>query len=200
LDHAWAGGRNRHPCDRCTPADSVNLQRQGLKTVEGQLTLAREEFEAGRAAARPKLEIDAGFVTVKEIAGNINYVAGSEPAYNIEVWGRSDAGYSGGKVPAVLTPHGRFSFVIPQEQSLGPLDAETSQRWPFADVSELPALATGESWVGVTWSTHDGFRGRQLYHQRPGEPRDYQPPYLGVGEPQSGFATRDWPQLRTEAT
>ena len=169
-------------------SDSVALQREELEVVKGQLELtrqqlrlAREEFNAARSADRAKLQVDAGFAQPTAIMGAVKYVAGREAAYDIEVWGRSWAGYSGGKIPAVLTPQGQYGFTISSDEALGPLDEEAMARWPFPDVLELPPLAENESWVGVTWRTHDDYRGRQLNHVPPGQQREYHPPVLEPG-------------------
>ena len=169
---------------------SVELQREELEAVktqakltEEQLRLAREQFEAARSADRAKLQVDAGFARPTEIMGGVKYMSGREPAYDIEVWGRSWAGYSGGKIPAVLTPQGQFGFTISSDEALGPLSEEAMARWPFPDVRELPALVENESWVGVTWRTHDDYRGHQINHVPPGQPREYQSPVLEPGSP-----------------
>lgn len=163
-------------------SDSVDLQRRELQAVEEQLRLAREEFNAARDADRAKLQIDAGFALPTQIMGSVKYMSGREPAYDIEVWGRSWAGYSGGKIAGIMSPQGRYGVVVTAEENpCGPLSDEDRARWPFPETEWQHLLAENESWVGVTWRTHDGYRGRQLYHQPPGKPREYHGPVLEPG-------------------
>lgn len=75
------------------------FQRREIKATEQQLRLARDEFEAAPSADRAKLQVDAGFAHPTEIMGGVKYVSGRQPAYDIEVWGRTWAGYSGARSP-----------------------------------------------------------------------------------------------------
>jgi hypothetical protein len=169
-------------------ARSVELPREELEAVKTQANSPKNSSAwPARSSMRPVVQIVPSSRQMPvspyptEIMGNVNYVAGREPAYDIEVWGRGWASFSGGKIAAILAPPGRYSFTISTDEALGPLSAEALARWPFPDVQQLPDLAENESWVGVTWKTHDGYWGHQLNHLPAGKPREYHPPVLEPG-------------------
>ena len=63
------------------------LQRQQLVPVEGQLRLARDEFQAAQVAAWPELHADVHFTNWQNAVVNavVKYVHGSQPAYAVDV-------------------------------------------------------------------------------------------------------------------
>lgn len=86
---------------------ALRFQRREIKAIETQLKpaqvdsgltseqvrLAHDEFDASRRAARPLLTVSAALPNEQYMTGQVDWVNGSEPAFDVKVWGRGPAGY-----------------------------------------------------------------------------------------------------------
>src|ERR1700719_3128051 len=76
--------------------EAVQLQKREIEVFEKQTKLAQDQFEASRSAARPLLDISiAGFDGGAKPSGYVDYVGGSEPAHDVEIWIKARTGFWG---------------------------------------------------------------------------------------------------------
>jgi len=150
----------------------VGFQWRELKAVEEQVRLTKEQFRLAQAAARPQLDID---VVIDEgtkypASGEVRYIHGSEPAYDIEVWIKTRTQSFGGRAGTILTPStASWKFM------LDGIPDEMFNRWPIPEAHKAPVLEKRELWAGVTWRSPDGTRGSRRYKQLADLTRDENP-------------------------
>jgi len=151
----------------------VALQERELRAVEAQLLLAKDQFAAAQASARPQLEIDVVIEDPGEpnpISGQVRYIAGAEPAYDVEVWIKTRTQSFGQRLNSILTPSVPSSIFF-----LNGIPDEMFKRWPFPEAHKAPVLQGNELWAGVTWRSADGTRGSRRYKQLEDRTRDENP-------------------------
>jgi hypothetical protein len=125
--------------------------------------LQERQFAAAQAAARPQLEIDVALDAINArwpVSGQVRYIAGTEPAYDVEVWIKTRTQSFGTAATSILTPSApNFTFV------LDGIPDEMFKRWPFPEAHKAPVLEGKELWAGVTWRSADGTKGQRRYKQ-----------------------------------
>jgi hypothetical protein len=70
----------------------IHHVEDGLKLTGDQLRLARDDFDARARAARPLLTVSFR-VRAWPTIGDVEWVQGSEPAFEVKVWARGPTGY-----------------------------------------------------------------------------------------------------------
>jgi hypothetical protein len=158
--------------------EAVQLQKREIEVFEKQTKLTQEQFEASRSAARPLLDISiAGFDGGARPSGYVDYVGGSEPAHDVEIWIKARTGFWGIRCPNLLPAKPRHTFVL---EAVIPDDMFSRQ--PFPEFTKAPGLLEGEFFAGVTWKSLDGTPGRYRYRQRTDGTRDENPEVMVTRE------------------
>jgi hypothetical protein len=158
--------------------EAVQLQRREIVVFEQQTKLAQDQFEASRSAARPLLDISvAGFDGGARPSGFVDYIGGSEPAHDVELWIKATGGFFGARCPNLLPAKSRYTFVLEQH-----ISDEVFARQPFPEFTKAPGLQTGEFFAGVTWKSLDDTPGRYRYRQRTDGTRDENPEVMVTRE------------------
>jgi hypothetical protein len=148
---------------------ALKWQRREIEHTQRQLELATTQFENARRTARPQLEVVSQAVSMDATRINIVYVTGTEPAYDVAVWGKIQApnitSHQGDRVLQAMT-----ADRSPKPVAIVPLTLDEKEPvGPFAELVEPRiTLLENESWFVVTWRAADGTRGRWGYIQRLG--------------------------------
>jgi hypothetical protein len=155
----------------------VQLQERELKVVEEQLRVATEQFAASQSAARPQLEIDVSLERAMNspwpVSGQVRYINGSEPAYDVEIWVKTRTQSFGGSAGTILTPSAPTHTF-----ALSGIPDELFKRWPFPEAHKAPVLQGDELWAGVTWRSADGTKGQRRYKRLENGARDENPMHM----------------------
>lgn len=166
-------------------AVGVHLQRHEMAAVERQLNLvdrqvalAEEQAQAAREAARPKLRAEMTSVGQLYVNGVVNYLHGTDPAEEIEVWIRGEPreGATWGLYFA------QVGFMVPvdrqREFMASPATDQQQDRLPFLDFLD-GNLGGATSWSMVTWRRPDGtldYRAEQQFAGKPPRPLELKRP------------------------
>jgi hypothetical protein len=145
--------------------EGLKLQGEELEVLKRQVTLQEEQFEAAQEAARPRLRPQIQRVGDLFIEGDVAYVHGSEPAYDIAIWirGPSRPGASWGLYWSSI------GFMTAADHQLrfmaGPAEANEQADCPFPEFLEQLELQARDYFVGVTWRRLDDVVEKQSFMQ-----------------------------------
>jgi hypothetical protein len=112
------------------------------------------------------------------VNGDVHYVHGTEPAYDIEVWLKVSHGWRSAGL----------GFITPQDRQRGftamPMQGELEARPPFAAL-DGPLPEAGEVMIGWRWKTSDGQVDMQTDRQSFDSTPEINPDLYRTGPPRS---------------
>jgi hypothetical protein len=146
-------------------SETVRLQSEELDVLRRQVKLAEDQFAAARDSARPRLLPQIARVGNLFIEGEVAYVHGSEPAYDITIWirGPSRPGAGWGLYKGVI------GFMTGADHQIrfmaAPATANEQAGCPFPEFLEDLQLQARDYFVGTTWRRLDETIEKQSFMQ-----------------------------------
>jgi hypothetical protein len=144
----------------------VRLQRRELKAVEDQLDLNRQQIDVTREQLRPHLELqDPNWAPPGQLpTATVEYVSGSEVAFDVCTWFKTYDGRRFGKVPNTPSPS-RTRHAVTIDKL--PVHLEPTWKAYFSAIEKDVVLnGDGEWWAAITWRAADKRGYCWMYVQR----------------------------------